>query len=241
MAALQPAATTQVAAKATTAAATKSSDDDSTERRLPRRQLRRPRRTRRRRRPARRLHDRAHHHEGELSHGREDHLVRRPVERPGHVGADPHDHRVGPAPGHACARQPAHTGVAAEPAPLPRRARAGVPRRARRRDPARQLHRLQRRERAGAVHVELGSPGRRVGHRRDVPPRRDRDHVTAAQPHVATGVACRASPRLLPLRHQHGAHADGRDRREGGRGVERRGARRHRGGVRIGCAVSVAA
>ena len=30
----------------------------------------------------------------------QDHLVRRPVERPGHVGADPRDHRVGPAPRH---------------------------------------------------------------------------------------------------------------------------------------------
>ena len=76
---------------------------------------------------------------------------------------------------------------------------------------------------------------------RDVPARGDRDHVTAAQPHVATGVACGASARLLPLRHQHGAHADGRHRREGGRGVERRGPRRHRGGVRIGRDVHVAA
>ena len=45
-------------------------------------------------------------HQGELSHGRQDHLVRRPVEWPRDLGADPDHDRVGPAPRHQGARQP---------------------------------------------------------------------------------------------------------------------------------------
>ena len=71
----------------------------------------------------------------------QDHLVRRPRQRHRRLGADPHHDRVGPAAGHQGARPPADTGVAAEPPPLPRRARGRLRRRARRRDPARQLHR----------------------------------------------------------------------------------------------------
>ena len=167
----------------------------------------------------------AHDHERELSH-EQDPLVRRPLQRHRRLGPDPRHHRVGSAARHQGAGPPAGPGVAAQPPPLPRRARGCVRGRARRRDPARQLHRLRDHRRAGAVHRFVAPIGRRLGHRRHVPAGRDRDHIAAAPPHVEAGMARGAPAQLLPVRDHDRPHAHGRHRREGAGRVERRGAPR---------------
>ena len=81
--------------------------------------------------------------------------------------------------------------------------------------------RLRLGRRAGAVRIRVAARGGGVGHRRDVPARRDRVHLAGDATPAQGVVAHRALEQRRTLRHGDGARLAGRHRRGAGRSWRR--------------------